>query len=306
MGKYPRVGKTLVLSIFFLFNTHTALAANVAITMDDFRFVDTPLMTAREQDERILSTLQKNGVEAALFVIGSVLEQPVARQRLAVWDRDGHIIANHTYTHTPYDSMSFAQFSREILRTQAALAPYRNAEKLFRFPMLDEGNTREKRDHMRAFLAAHGYRHGYVTIDTSDWYINDRMVERLKKNPHADLSGYRAYYLHHIWDRAQFYDELSQKVLGRSVQHTLLIHHNQLSALFLNDLIVMFRSKGWRIIPAREAFQDPVYRMEPDIVPAGESILWALAKATGKYDHILRFPGEDGVYEKPLMDKLGL
>ena len=118
--------------------------------------------------------------------------------------------------------------------------------------------------------------------------------------------GTAIYYLQHVWDRAQYYDSLSQKVLGRSVKHTLLIHHTQLNALFLNDLIVMFRSKGWRIISAREAFQDPVFQMEPDIVPAGESIVWSLAKATGRFDSLLRYPGEDDVYEKPKMDKLGL
>ena len=131
-------------------------------------------------------------------------------------------------------------------------------------------------------------------------------MDRLKQDSKANLKGYRDYYLQHIWDRAQFYDGLSKKVLGRSVKHTLLIHHNQLNALFLNDLIAMFGSKGWRVISAREAFQDPVFQMEPDIVPAGESILWALAKETGKFDHLLRYQGEDAAYEKPMMDKLGL
>jgi hypothetical protein len=274
--------------------------------MDDFRFVDSPLMTGKEQDERILSAIEKNKVEVALFVIGSVLEQPLARERLALWDRTHHIIANHTYTHTSYEEMSFEDFSEEILKTQEALAPYRNAQKFFRFPMLAEGETRKKRDEMRAFLKAHGYRQGYVTIDTSDWYIDSRLIDRLKQDPKTDLKRYADYYLQHVWHRAQFYDGLSQRVLGRSVKHTLLIHHNQLSALFLDDLISMFRSKGWRVIPAREAFQDPVFQMEPDIVPAGESILWGLAKENGKFDNLLRYPGEDSVYEKPMMDKLGL
>lgn len=307
MGLYVLRRKSFLSAIFsLLILSHGAIAADVAITMDDFRFVDSPIMTGKEQDERILNTLKKNRIEIALFVIGSVLEQPLARERLAAWDRDQHLIGNHTYTHPLYDSVSFVQFSQEIIKTQEALAPYRNSQKLFRFPMLAEGESREKRDQMRAFLKAQGYRNGYVTIDTSDWYVDSRLVERLKRDPKADLSGYRDFYLQHVWDRAQFYDGLSQKVLGRSVKHTLLIHHTQLNALFLNDLILMFRSKGWRIISAREAFQDPVFQMEPDIVPAGESIVWSLAKATGRFDSLLRYPGEDDVYEKPKMDKLGL
>jgi peptidoglycan-N-acetylglucosamine deacetylase len=307
MEIYLLVRKTFFMAIFSLFFICNAVqAADVAITMDDFRFVDSPLMTGKEQDERILTSLEKNRVEAALFVIGGVLEQPLARQRLALWDRANHIIANHTYTHTSYGDSSFEEFSGEVVRTEEVLAQYRNYHKLFRFPALKEGETREKRDQMRSFLKAHGYRQGYVTIDASDWYIDRRLVDRLKQDSKANLKGYRDYYLQHIWDRAQFYDGLSKKVLGRSVKHTLLIHHNQLNALFLNDLIAMFGSKGWRVISAREAFQDPVFQMEPDIVPAGESILWALAKETGKFDHLLRYPGEDAAYEKPMMDKLGL
>jgi len=68
----------------------------------------------------------------------------------------------------------------------------------------------------------------------------------------------------------------------------------------------MFESKGWKLIDAEEAFKDPVFAATPNIVPAGESIIWALAKETGKFDKLLRYPGEDSEYENAKMDKLGL
>lgn len=281
-------------------------ASEVAITIDDFNLKDGPLMTLKEKDERILNILEKNQVEIALFVIAGVLDRPLTKERLAIWDRTNHIIANHTYTHAFYRRLSFQEFSQEMWKADGVLSQYNNFQRYFRFPALKEGNTREKRDQMRAFLKARGYSQGYVTIDTSDWYINNRLISRLTQNLTTDLKPYRDFYLKHIWDRAEFYDGLSQKVLGRSVKHTLLIHHNLLNALFLSDLIEMFRSKGWKIISAREAFQDPVFRLEPNIVPAGESILWGLAKEAGRFNDMLRYPGEDGEYEKEPMDKLGL
>jgi hypothetical protein len=84
----------------------------------------------------------------------------------------------------------------------------------------------------------------------------------------------------------------------------LLLHHNLINALFLKDVIQMFRDKGWTLIDSEAAFKDPVYALRPDIVPAGESILWALAKQKGVPD--LRYPGEDDIYEKPILDRLGL
>jgi len=68
----------------------------------------------------------------------------------------------------------------------------------------------------------------------------------------------------------------------------------------------MFKSKGWQLIDAEEAFTDPVFNAAPTILPAGESIVWALAKQTGKIARSLRYPAEDGEYEKARMDKLKL
>jgi hypothetical protein len=68
----------------------------------------------------------------------------------------------------------------------------------------------------------------------------------------------------------------------------------------------MFHRHGWRIVSAEHAFRDPVFLRAPKTVPAGESLLWALAKETGKFEDILRYPGEDDVYEKPKLDRLGL
>jgi hypothetical protein len=79
-----------------------------------------------------------------------------------------------------------------------------------------------------------------------------------------------------------------------------------LNAFFLDDVIQMFKDKGWKVINADEAFQDPIFKMLPNTLPAGESLIWALAKQTGRYNDKLRYPGEDESYEKEAMDKLGL
>lgn len=45
---------------------------------------------------------------------------------------------------------------------------------------------------------------------------------------------------------------------------------------------------------------------DPDVLPAGQSLVWSLAKADGRFDARLRYPGEDGDYEAPKMDAAGL
>jgi len=67
-----------------------------------------------------------------------------------------------------------------------------------------------------------------------------------------------------------------------------------------------FRQRGWRIVDAEDAYRDPIFLRAPKTIPAGESLLWALAKETGRFDSMLRYPGEDDAYEKPKLDRLGL
>lgn len=280
----------------------------VAITIDDFNWFDIPRLSAEARNRGLLDSLRAHSTQAAMFVCARFVDNEKGQKLLSAWDAGGHIIGNHTYSHMEYAdaNVSFEKFSQDVLKGEAVIKKHPQFKKIFRFPYLKEGDTVEKRDRMRAFLKAQGYRNGHVTIDASDWYVDQRMRARLTKNPDADLTPYRDYYLQHIWERSLFYDDLSRKVLGRSVKHTLLLHHNVLNGLFLGDLLSMYKQKGWKLVKAEEAFRDPVFSAAPNITPAGESLIWALAKETGKFEKLLRSPGEDGEYEKERMDKLGL
>jgi peptidoglycan/xylan/chitin deacetylase (PgdA/CDA1 family) len=285
----------------------TNAAPQFAITMDDFNWRNSVRLTGEERNRAILKTLDTYRVKAALFVIGGNADSEQGKALLRSWDKAGHLIGNHTFSHRPLvEEMTAAQFEEDITRAEKVLKDLKSFRRIFRFPLLREGDTAAKRDHVRAFLKAHGYRVGHVTIDNSDWAIDQRLRARLEKDPRADVKPYRDFYLEHIWDRAQYYDSLAKKVIGRPVKHTVLIHFNLLNALFLGDLIEMFRKKGWQPIDAEEAFRDSVFRAEPKNVPAGESIVWALAKEKGTLASSLRYPAEDSEYEAARMNQLGL
>jgi peptidoglycan/xylan/chitin deacetylase (PgdA/CDA1 family) len=277
---------------------------SVAITMDDMYW--SRLVDPMDANRRILNAARKYGVQFGLFVIGENAASETGRGIVRSWVEAGHLIGNHTWSHRRYNGISFEEFSEDVLRADALLGESLSAPRMFRFPTLAEGDTSSKRDRMREFLAAHGYRNGHVTIDASDWYYDSRLRERLKKEPGFDVRRFRRPYLDHLWDRARFYDGLSRKVLGRSVPHTLLVHYNLLNALFLGDVLAMFVKRGWRIGGAADAYRDPVFQRTPNSMPSGQSLIWALAKETGRFEGELRYPGEDDVYEKPGLDRLGL
>jgi peptidoglycan-N-acetylglucosamine deacetylase len=283
-------------------------APQFSITMDDFNWRNPTKLTAAELNQSILDTLKSHSIKAALFVIGRNVEDAEGKRLLAEWDQAGHLIGNHTYSHRNYNASSavVAEYQQDILRAESLLKDFPRFRKYFRFPMLKEGDTVEKRDAMRSFLAQHGYRVGHVTIDNSDWAVDQRLTTRLKKDAAADVKPYRDFYLEHLWSRAEYYDSLAHRVLNRPVKHTLLVHFNLLNGLFLSDVLDMFKSKGWQPIDAEDAFADPVFSAKPKVVPAGESIVWSLAKEKGTVAKSLRYPAEDSEYENARMDKLGL
>jgi peptidoglycan-N-acetylglucosamine deacetylase len=280
----------------------------IALTFDDPTTDGGAGLTWQQVNDKLLAALDRAKVKAALFVTGKRLDSEDGRRLVAQWNDAGHLIGNHSYSHLFFDSskLTLSDFEADLLKNEPLVERYSNFQKLFRFPYFKEGNTKEKRDGMRLFLKEHGYKIGRATVDASDWAIDARMRKRYEKQRDADLGPYRDFYLQHIADRSHYYDSLAKRALGRSPAHTVLLHHSPMNAMFLPDLIAQFKNKGWEPIDAKKAFADPVYDRQPNILPCGESLIWALAKETGKFDAELRYPGEDDTYENPKMDALGL
>lgn len=276
--------------------------------MDDPALSLGSVLKWQEANGRILKAIAAKNVRAALFVCGMRVDDADGAKLLSTWDQAGHLICNHSYSHLSYNNArnGYAEFAFDFLKNEKIIAPYHNRTPLFRYPFLKEGDTLEKRDHFRALLKERGYRVGHVTIDVSDWYVSQRFVDRLSKQPNAPVTPYRDFLVAHLLDRAAFYRQLALDALGRDIRHTLLVHFNALNALVLPDVLNAFETAGWQWIDASLAFEDAVFRSQPQTLPAGESLVWALAKETGRYEERLRYPGEDDVYEKPKLDALGL
>jgi hypothetical protein len=236
------------------------------------------------------------------------VDQPDGQKLLGDWDKEGHLIGNHSYSHLDFNgaNVSYERFVSDFARNEPIIQPYSHRTNLFRYPGLKEGDTAEKRDGFRALLKNRGYRNGCVTIDASDWYVDQRMRERLTNDPNAPKEPYRDYLISHLLDRANYYRQLALDTLGHEIKHTILLHYRPIEAFFLADVMTAFEKAGWEWINADKAFDDPVFLREPQILPAGESIVRALAAESGQFTNRLRYPGEDDIYEKPKMDALGL
>ena len=85
----------------------------VALTFDD---VPDPRYTPQ-----VLDILARHKVRATFFVVGSrAADYPAIVRRMR---REGHIIGNHSYNHAVFSRISLYAFQRQIVRTDAIIAP---------------------------------------------------------------------------------------------------------------------------------------------------------------------------------------
>ncbi len=301
--------------VTFLF-VLTALSSNVsaqtvALTFDDGPNIEqTPVMSPQQRNQAMLDALAKHKISSALFVTaGYGANQPAGYALAKAWGDAGHAVGNHTMTHPNLhsDKVSLTQYQEEILDCDKIISTLPGYQKWFRFTYLNEGNSPEKQDGMREFLKRQNYRNAYVSLDTSDWRLNEKLVQVLSKNPQADVSAIRQAYLSHVRQRAEAYRELSWKLQGRDIPQILLMHHNLINAMWLDDVITQFEAMGWKFTTPAAAFADPVYQLIPDRIVVGQSLLLSLSRTLG----MGKFPGwerlvDDGDFEIEALKKQGL
>lgn len=287
-----------------------AVGQSVALTFDDGpKLGPTPLLSAAERNAALLKQLALAKVRATLFVtLANGADRPEGLALLKAWGHAGHTLGNHTVTHPDLNSaaVSLARYEQEILACDEAIHELPGYRGWFRFTFLREGNTPEKRDGMRAFLASKGWRNASVSLDTSDWRLDRKLVEVLSKNPTADLAPIREAYVGHVKQRARAYRELSRRLLDRDIRQVLLMHHNLLNALFLADVLSMLKAEGWNFIETAAAYQDEVYSLQSERAAPGQSLLLSLARSKGwklspEFDRLM----DDGDFEILALEKLG-
>jgi peptidoglycan-N-acetylglucosamine deacetylase len=275
----------LLAAACLLFPSYSAYAQSVAFTFDDApNMTALPRLPAEQRNAAMLAALAKHKVQAALFVTASNgATEAQGNALVRAWGDAGHVIGNHTMTHPDLNSeaVTLAQYQKEILDCDAVIRTMPGYRKWYRFTYLREGKTPEKRDGMRSFLAAQGYRNAYVSLDTSDWRLDEKLIEVLSKDAKADLAPIKKAYLTHMRQRALAYRALSQRLQGRDIPQVILLHHNLINALWLDDLIAQFKDMGWNIVTPDAAFQDPVYALQPISPVTGQSLLLSMARSLG-------------------------
>ena len=262
---------------------HLARHPVVALTFDDLPSAGA--LPAGDHRARIATTLtselKASHLEGTYGFVNAVrLENdPDAQQALRIWIDAGMNIGNHTWWHPSLAESTVEEYESEIAHGEPALAQYAGERDWhwFRYPYLAEGETLEKRNAVRAWLSAHGYRVAQVTLSFDDYAWNDAYGRCLAKQDAAAIEWLRQSYLEGAAEYIQLGRRESAIAFHREgrheIPHVMLLHAMAFTTLMLPDLIELLRKEGFRFAQLPKVEQDPAYAQNPDAaLPYGTSL----------------------------------
>lgn len=281
------------------------MAKSLALSFDDGLDPKTNPQAEQINDD-ILKTLKQNKITAIVYPSISKIGGEPGRDIIAKWGQEGQHIGNHSNLHMNFNKpdVTLANYLKDVQEGHDFFKNLKGFVPRYRFPFLKEGNTEEKRDGMRKWLKVHNYRSGAVSIDASDWYYNQLYLKYQENHDTQSLGKLKKAYITHLLGRADYYDNLALKTIERSPNHVILLHVRAINAAWLPDIIQAFKQQKWQFIDSEKAYTDPIYQLHLQVLPAGESILWSIAKVYGVQG--LRYPAEDAPYEADNLKKFGL
>lgn len=256
----------------------------VAVTIDDLPVVST--RNSIEHRRLVTKNLLGHVVKAKIPAIGFVNENKLYKagkldeqevDLLRSWLGAGLELGNHTYSHVNITSVPLADYKADILKgeivTKQILAAKDKKIEYFRHPFLWTGLTLETKSELATFLGEHGYTIAPVTIDNSDWIFARAYDNAFEKGDKKLMKQVGAAYLKYMDAKTDYWERQSEKLFGREVAQTLLIHANLLNSEYLDDLAKVFRKRGYKFVALGEALKDEAYRL-PDNFVKRNGISW--------------------------------
>ena len=265
----------------------------IALTVDDLPYkslsVNDKSKEGLEITTLLLRHLKQNDVKATGFVIGGKIGEEEKRlDLLGKWQSDGHLLANHTYSHLRFSNISSDDFEKEVIKSEKILAPYwgKKTVKYFRFPYLDCGSTIEKISKALDFLYKRSYIIAPVTIDSGDYHFNRIYTDACLNNDVEMMQHVIDWYLEYTKEIVEFRERQAMYFLNRPIGHIMLMHANRINAYSLDRVIALFKRKGYEFVSLSEILNEPDSWENYAKINSPEYMSWQVHSNNGKSERI--------------------
>ena len=292
------MSKRILVMFFLSLLVPQVSAKEIAITFDDAPRSGSTFMRGDEIAERLIKELKSRDVDgAAFFITTKNIVNDKSLNRLQRYVDAGFDLANHGHAHLSAKKVKPYKYLADFYTSHLISKDFEGLLKLHRFPYLHQADNEKDRKRIYDEINRLGYGHGYITVDNYDWYLNSILVKAHKEEREVNLDNLKRLYLDTLLDNVEFYDEIAIQSLGRSPKHVLLLHENEIAALFIGDLIDRLRAKGWKIISPKEAYTDPIANSyDPSHELTGQGRVAAIAHSKGMPKDRLKNNNEDEAY----------
>lgn len=256
----------------------------IAISFDDAPTPSGPILTGIQRTDRLIQVLKAKNVPQAAFLCSNLQNfNEENKVRIRKYAEAGHVIANHTASHMNLYALfvDAKKFIADINEADIKLSIFPNYRRWFRYPHLRQSKYKfsvENNREIESYLEKQQYKHGYITIETYDWYLNNLVTKDIQKSIKLDNEKIKIAYISMLWSSIIFYDNLAKDLLARSPKHVILLHENDINALFIGDLIVHIRNNGGKIITINEAYLDPIADSSLDLIPYSQRRIRSIAR----------------------------
>jgi peptidoglycan/xylan/chitin deacetylase (PgdA/CDA1 family) len=263
--------RLLVVTIAALASVASARAQQIAFTWDDLPAHGPlpPGETRVEIGRKLVAAMKEAHLPPVYgFVNGSLTEQePLATPMLKQWHDAGFKLGNHTWSHMNLNQHSLAEWEADTEKNEPLLKSYMGNQdwRWLRYPNLAEGDTPEKREGARKYLAEHGYKIAAVTMSFGDYLYNAPYARCVAKNDAAAIGQLEASYLAAADATIDYTRAMSKALYSRDIPYVLLMHVGALDARMLPRLLKLYRDKGFSFVSLEDAEKDPFYKNAVDL-----------------------------------------
>ncbi len=264
-----------------LFSPPAHAQIEMAITIDDLPVGggETASINRMDVAKKLIKSLKDHGVKNVYGFVNGVNVKPrdqriQSLQILSLWKNAGYDLGNHTFSHLSLSKVFAEDYIENIERNESVLVDSVSSIeelKVFRFPYLEEGNSKEKRQRVRSYLTERNYKIAQVTVDFNDWAWDPAYLRCLNKADKQNLAELRKTYLENAKAHLDNTVKLGKKLYGekQKIRHVLLLHITASTVEFMDDLLDLFLKANVKFISLQEALKDHIYKEDPGYIGAG-------------------------------------
>lgn len=172
--------------------------------------------------DKILDILKEHKVKATFFIVGDTLIEN--KKRMVTLQRikdEGHVLANHTYTHLNLTRLSESKISQEVLDVQNAINNLYESKP--RYTIRPPYGGIDERSYN--ILTSLGFKVVLWSIDTKDWQSGRSAESILKK-----------------------YQKIISDADPRKDSFIVLLHERNTSISVLGEMLRLTKDRGFSVV----------------------------------------------------------